>query len=297
MGPQRNRRCWAWSRSKPRGIRGLYYLDERCLKQSSQSCVWGCQKSQLSPALYDQSSHHCVHQTGREGLADSPDWPCSLIWWTHIPVKALFPPLLVQPSKVKCIFVMSCEIQLHRLEKGSVLVHNMLFHWFVILVQSRFGKGLAALIIARKPLFQTLEVDGCFPLPSSLLYLETLGHRSPQSHWQPVEAHSPPGTGDFVWRTVGRSRRRTLDYALLVVSMTSTTLFQMIGSSASRIGDIVLTPSGDLVLMTVRHTHMIRSGFFRFLTSISVFVYPTGFSFRSLEGFWRFGSLFQSMPS
>jgi hypothetical protein len=47
------------------------------------------------------------------------------------------------------------------------------------------------------------------------------------------------------------SRRRTLDYALLAVSMTSNTLFQMIGSGASRVGDVVLTLSGDLVLMTV----------------------------------------------
>ena len=43
------------------------------------------------------------------------------------------------------------------------------------------------------------------------------------------------------------SRRRTLDFALLVVSMTSTTLFQMSGSGASRVGDIVLTLSGNLV--------------------------------------------------
>jgi len=81
------------------------------------------------------------------------------------------------------------------------------------------------------------------------------------------------------------SRRRTLDYALLVVSMTSTTLFQMIGSSASRIGDIVLTPSGDLVLMTVPAHPYDQVWILSILTSISVFVYPTGFSFRSLGGF------------
>ena len=59
----------------------------------------------------------------------------------------------------------------------------------------------------------------------------------------------------------------------------------MIGSSASRIGDIVLTPSGDLVLMTVPAHPYDRVWILSDLTSISVFVYPTDFSFRSLGGF------------
>ena len=59
----------------------------------------------------------------------------------------------------------------------------------------------------------------------------------------------------------------------------------MIGSSASRIGDVVLTPYGDVVLTTVPARPYDQVWILSILTSISVFVYPTGFSFRGLGGF------------